>query len=270
MRAAVIGHVEWVEFVRVESLPAPGEIAHATETWAEAAGGGAVAAVQLVNLGCETTLFTALGGDELGRRSEAQLEQKGVRVCASVVPEPQRRAFTHIDEAGERTITVIGDRLVPSRADRLPWERLADAAGIYFTGGDVGALEVAREARVLVATPRTMATLKEARVELDALVGSATDPGERYEPGELDPPPRLRVATMGAKGGMAEPGGSFAAAPLPGPIEDAYGAGDSFAAGLTYGLASGWSTSDAIALAARCGAAAVTGPGAFEGQLAIA
>ncbi len=41
MRLAVIGHVEWVEFARVDTLPGPGEIAHASETWAEAAGGGA-------------------------------------------------------------------------------------------------------------------------------------------------------------------------------------------------------------------------------------
>jgi ribokinase len=74
---------------------------------------------------------------------------------------------------------------------------------------------------------------------------------------------------MGADGGIAEPGGAFAAAPLPGPPGDAYGAGDSFAAGLTYGLAAGLSTGEAIALAARCGAAAVTGDGAYEGQLAL-
>ena len=43
MRVAVVGHVEWVEFARVEAVPKPGEIAHAFETWEEPAGGGAVA-----------------------------------------------------------------------------------------------------------------------------------------------------------------------------------------------------------------------------------
>ena len=42
MRLAVVGHVEWVEFARVETVPRPGEIAHAHETWEEPAGGGAV------------------------------------------------------------------------------------------------------------------------------------------------------------------------------------------------------------------------------------
>ena len=42
MSVAVVGHVEWVEFVRVDHVPAPGEIVHSLETWEEAAGGGAV------------------------------------------------------------------------------------------------------------------------------------------------------------------------------------------------------------------------------------
>jgi len=33
MKVAVVGHVEWVEFARVASVPLPGEISHALETW---------------------------------------------------------------------------------------------------------------------------------------------------------------------------------------------------------------------------------------------
>jgi ribokinase len=57
------------------------------------------------------------------------------------------------------------------------------------------------------------------------------------------------------------------AAPLPGPVVDAYGAGDSFAAGLTYGLAEGRSMAEALELGARCGAASVTGRGPYDEQL---
>ena len=83
MRAAVVGHVEWIDFIRVEELPRAGEIVHASEAWSEAAGGGAVAAVQLLNLGCDTTFFTALGEDELGRRARDELERKGLRLHVS-------------------------------------------------------------------------------------------------------------------------------------------------------------------------------------------
>ena len=65
MRVAVVGHVEWVEFARVDHVPVPGEIVHALETWEEPAGGGAVAAVQLSRLAGECLFLTALGDDEL-------------------------------------------------------------------------------------------------------------------------------------------------------------------------------------------------------------
>jgi ribokinase len=271
VRVAVVGHVEWVEFAAVDHVPAPGEIVHATETWEEAAGGGAVAAVQLARLAGSATLFTVFGDDELGRRARKQLVELGVTVRSVAASEPQRRAFTFVDETGERTITVLGDKLRPSGGDtRLPWEELARADAVYFVSGDAGALEAARRARVLVATSRELDTLREARVSLDAVVGSSRDSGERYEPSDLDPPPELIVATSGHLGGWTRPGGPFLAAPLEGPVRDAYGCGDCFAAGLTYALAEGQERDEAIALAARCGAAVLTGRGAYETQLTLA
>src|SRR5581483_641049 len=145
MQLAVVGHVEWVEFARVESVPGPGEIVHALETWEEPAGGGAVAAVQLANLAGSCLLFTALADDELGRRSREQLEARGVRVHAGHAEGRQRRALTHVDEVGERTMTVLGDKLLPSGEDgSLPWEQLARCDAVYFVSGDVAALRAAR------------------------------------------------------------------------------------------------------------------------------
>ena len=268
MRVAVVGHVEWVEFVRVEHVPRPGEIAHALETWDEAAGGGAVAAVQLARLAGGCTLFTALGSDELGRRARAQLIEQGVKVQAMVDPSPQRRAVCFVDEGGERTITVLGDKLVPNGGDsRLPWHELAGADAVYFVSGDPEAVHAARRARVVVATSRELPTLRSAAVELDVVVGSGDDEGEVYRPGDLDPPPRVVVTTAGPLGGWVQPGGPFRAGAIPGPVVDTYGAGDSFAAGLTFALGRGDSMEDATALAARCGAAVLTGRGPYPGQL---
>src|SRR4029450_5107453 len=101
-------------------------------------------------------------------------------------------------------------------------------------------------------------------VELDALVASRADRGERYETGQLDPPPRALGRTAGASGGAWETetaSGSWDAVPLDGPVSDAYGCGDSFAAGLTYGVAAGWPIERAVELAARCGAACLPGRG---------
>jgi ribokinase len=267
MRAAVIGHVEWVDFVRVDTLPGPGDIVQASESWAEAGGAGAVAAVQLANLGAETSFFTTIGNDELGRRSREELEGRGVRVHAAAVG-PMRRAITHIDQTGERTITVLGEKFRPGGDDEtFPWDELKECDAVYFVSGDVKALRRAREARVLVAAARDLGTIRFGGVQLDALVGSALDAGERYEPDSLDPAPTLVVATSSHLGGWAQPGGPFEAAPKPGPVHDSYGAGDCFAAGLTFALARGDDYKDALALAARCGATVVTGKGPYGRQL---
>jgi ribokinase len=270
MRVAVVGHVEWVEFARVEDVPHAGEIAHAQETWEEAAGGGAVAAVQLAKLAGSAVLFTSFGDDELGRRARAQLSAQGVTVRAMVDPSPQRRAFCFVDGTGERTITVLGEKLRPAGGDsRLPWHELDGMDAVYFVSGDVEALRLARAARVLIATAREMETLARAGVRLDALVTSASDIGERYQSGDLNPAPNLVVTTSGALGGWAQPGGPFRAAPLPGPVVDTYGCGDCFASGLVFALARGDDREEALAFAAKCGAAVLTGRGPYEGQIVL-
>jgi ribokinase len=271
VRVAVVGHVEWAEFARVPHVPEPGEIVHASERWEEPAGGGAVAAVQLARLAGAARFFTALGDDALGHRAAGALEALGVQVEAAFRPEAQRRVFVHLDAHGERTITVIGDRMGPRGDDPLPWAALADCDAVYFTAGDREALRAARAARVLTATPRAMEVLASAGVRLDALVGSARDRGEVYRAGDLAPAPALVVQTEGADGGRwfrsTGEAGRYPAASLPGPAVDAYGAGDSFAAGLTFALGSGMALAEALGLAARCGASCLAGKGPFAGQL---
>jgi ribokinase len=263
MKVAVVGHVEWIEFARVESVPAAGEIVHAIECWEEAGGGGAVAAAELARLSGESILYTALGNDAVAAKAREQLEARGVRVRARIVDEPHRRAFTFVDAQGERTITVLGRKLLPRARDDLGWHDLADTDAVYFVSGDSDALRAARRARVLVATARELATLREGGVELDALVGSGNDEGERYRPGDLDPVPKLVVATAGSLGGWAQPGGPYRAAPIPGPLEDTYGCGDCFAAGLAFALADGLELEEALAFGAQSGAAALARRGAL-------
>ena len=267
-----MGHVEWVEFALVRTVPAAGEIVHALENWEQAAGGGAVAAVQLARLAGECLFYTALGDDDLGHAAKRQLEQLGVRVEVAWREEPQRRAFVFLDASGERTITTIGERLGPREDDSaLPWTELQDVDAVYLTAGDSGAVRLARAAARVVSTPRAMNALADAHVPIDVLVSSGKDAGERYRPGDLDPPPSIVARTAGAAGGsLAWADGRssrWQPAPLLGPPVDSYGSGDSFAAGLTYGLAEGRSPEQAVALGARCGAACMSGRGPYEGQL---
>jgi ribokinase len=254
--------VEWIRFARVDRVPAAGEIAHAFDEWEQAGGGGAVAALQLALLSGETTLFTALGDDEIGTRSKEELERRGLRVHAARERSSSRWALTQVDDAGERTITTVGPKLRPrGHDDRLPWHELREMDAVLFVAGDVDALVLARRARVLTAVTRELDVLRRGSVQLDALIGSGEDEAERYRPGDLDPAPQLVVTTSGALGGWMQPGGPYSAAPVPGPVEDTYGAGDCFAAGLTYALTAGLEAHDAVAFASRCGAAALTGRG---------
>src|ERR687888_413091 len=182
----------------------------------------------------------------------------------------QRRAFVHLDASAERTITVIGERMGPHGSDELPWDELAQADGVYFTAGDADAVRKARAAQRLVATTRANEVLVPAHVQLDVLVRSARDPGEQYV--QLDPAPRFVAETNGALGGtlVASDGATthWPAAPLPGPAVDAYGAGDSFAAGLTFGLAKDLQADEAVRIGARCGATVMTGRGPYSARLA--
>jgi ribokinase len=271
MRIAVVGHAEWCHFARVDHVPRAGEIVEAREGWEQPAGGGAVAAVQIARLAGECLFLTALGDDELGHRVKRELETIGVRVEAAWRPVPQRRAFVQLDSDGERTITTIGERLGPHGTDPLPWPELADADAVYLTAGDAGAARAARAAKHLVASVRARQALAGSGVQLDVLVSSASDSGERYRAGEIEPVPLSVVRTEGADGGVLETADGqtshWPGPPLPGPKADTYGAGDSFAGGLTYALGIGQPIGEAIAVAARCGAACVTGRGPYEAQL---
>src|ERR687894_98322 len=185
MRVAAVGHVEWVEFAEVAHVPRQGDIVGARRVWSEPAGGAGVAAVQLARLaGGSGLFFTSLGDDELGHRAKRGFEELGLTVhVAWRDDQPTRRAFTYVDDDAERTITVIGPRLEPYGDDDLPWDELDGVDACYFTAGDPAAVRAARAARVLVGTARILPVLHDAHVELDALVGSAADPSERYVEG---------------------------------------------------------------------------------------
>jgi ribokinase len=271
-RVAVVGHVEWVQFARVAHVPGAGEVAHAREVFEEPAGGGAVAAVQLARLAGSCVLITALGEDECGRRSLARLRDLGVEVQARWRDQPTRRAVTLVDDRGERTITTFGDRLEPrGDEDDLAWRQMAGVDAVYFTAGDEAALRAARAAcRVLVASPRAGRALGHG-VPIDALVLSAHDEIERRELQRCIGEAAVVVQTEGERGGSyrtrSGEQGRFEVCAPPGDRVDAYGCGDSFAAGFTYGLGAGLPLAQALTLGARCGASCLTGRGPYERML---
>lgn len=263
-RVAVIGHVEWVEFVSLKAMPQRGTVSHAERIFARAAGGGGVAAAVMADNGAEVEFFCALGEDERGKAAVSQLLRRGVGLEVAWRTQPTRRAVTLLEIGGERTIVTYGERLEPRGADELNWSWLSTVDGVYFTAGDTPALRRAREGRVLVASPRGREALEADDVAVDALVFSATDEDECRWANRFADRARLLVATNGAHGGRwwGEEEGSWGAVPPPDEPRDSYGAGDSFAAGFTVGLAKGGSVAEAAELGAQCGARCLTWVGA--------
>ena len=170
---------------------------------------------------------------------------------------PQRRGFVHLDDDGERTITILGDRLVPHRRRsaavgraRRDRRRLRDRR---------------RRGRDRRRPPRALARGHAAR--------GGDAPRGRRPRGRAHPLGQGRARTAGgraptrcrgsssrrwaatAAAGAASWARGTLAEPLPGPRVDAYGGGDSFAAAFTTGLAVGLPIDEALRLGARCGAA---------------
>jgi ribokinase len=275
VRLAVVGHVEWVDFVVAERLPRPGEILHAASVHEGPAGGGGMAASALRSLTGGCTFYCAVGDDPRGAASVRELAAAGIDVAAAVrAGREQRRVVTYLTTGdGERTITVLGPRLVPHGDDALDWAALGGFDGVFLTAGDAAAVRAARAARVLVATPRARDVLVEAAVPLDAVVGSAGDPGEAIDEALVAATrPRYVVRTEGARGGAWEGAdgsrGRWDAVPLPGAPVDAYGCGDAFAAALTAALAAGRPIAEACAVGARVGAALLCERAPAVGDLA--
>ena len=261
-RIAVIGHVEWVLQARSREPVRSGEIVQLHDAFEEPGGGGGVAARALPALGAETTFFTALGNDRAAEESERILRSEGCEVRAGRRARPQNRVTTISDPAGERTIFIHGPNDSPRLEDPLGWDELAAFDAVFYTGDDPGTVAAARAAPVLVVTARRLASVIASRVQVDVLAGSANDRGERYELADLPVRPRLCVWTDGARGGryLAEDGseGRWEAVAPPGPIVDAYGAGDVFMAALALELGRGAGRDDALAAAARAAAAQLT------------
>jgi len=250
LKFAVIGHIEWINFLKVDLLPEPGIITHANTSLELPAGGGALIAKTLYELSNnEIHFFTSLGKDYYGEKSFDFFKKIGINLHVAWRSEPTRKGFSLIDKKGERSITIIGKRLAPSFNDDLDWEILRDMDGIFITAGDNNLFKKAREANVLCTTPRVgIDLINQSKVILDAIIGSNLDPDESFLLSDLNEKHRYVIKTEGEKGGICIPGGGFNAINNKSQKIDSYGCGDSFAAGILYGLTESWPIEKALKL----------------------
>jgi ribokinase len=179
------------------------------------------------------------------------------------------RVVVVVDADGRRTIVVTGGPLQPSAADPLPWPILAGCEAVYFTGADAESLRLARASRRLVVTARRSAALRAAAVAPDVILGSLSDPRENAPLDAYDPTPGALMLTDGPRAVRIFHRGGAALVdlpPAPARVVGDYGAGDSFAAALTFFLAHGLSVEEACRRAGPHGAAVLRGIDPLETQ----
>ena len=101
LKLAVIGHVEWVTFLKVDHLPLVGQISHAKYSFEEAAGGAVVAAVQMARLtNGPVDLITSLGKDNYGKKCYERLTKLGLNLKVAWREKPTRKGIRmNIEEA---------------------------------------------------------------------------------------------------------------------------------------------------------------------------
>lgn len=271
LRLAVIGHVEHVTLGRADGVPAPGDIIHLRAPRVLPAGGGGLAFLQLSHGDAEAHLFTAFGDDDAGRAVESLLRRERPRahIHAAHREAAHPRVVVYIDGEGRRTIIVTDDPLQPAATDPLPWSILASCDGVYFTGADPETLRIARAARRLVVTARRAPVLRAAGIAPDVIIGSLHDPRENAPFESYAPAPGALVLTDGPRPvRVIRAGGTAWVSPPPAParIEGDYGAGDSFAAALTFFLAKGFPVEESCARAGPFGAAVLASIDPRESQ----
>jgi len=251
LNLAVIGHVEWINFLKVDQLPIPGVISHSKKSHEYPAGGGSIIAKTLSELSSnQIHFFTALGNDDYGKKCFKILSSMGIKLHVAWRNKPTRKGFSLIDSQGERAITVIGERLAPKHKDNLEWDILKKMDGIFITASDSEIFKLSRSASILCTTPRVgLDTINKSNVILDGLIGSNLDPGEAFSLSELSLKPKYTIKTEGEKGGIIFPGGRYKAFKNKKLKVDSYGCGDSFAAGILYGMASKWNIDKSLYLA---------------------
>ena len=251
LKFAVIGHIEWINFIEVDQLPKPGLISHSKKSIEYPAGGGSVIAKRLRELtNSDVHFFTALGNDFYGKQCLNILENMGIKLHVAWCDKPTRKGFSLIDSEGERSITIIGNRLAPTHKDNLDWSILNEMDGVFITAADMQIFKKSRIAKTLCSTPRAgLNIINESKIFLDGLIGSNLDPGEAFSLTELSLKPKFVIKTEGENGGILFPGGRYKAFENIKDKVDSYGCGDSFAAGILYGLASKWSIEESLNLA---------------------
>jgi len=287
----VVGSINQDFVLKVERRPKPGETVTDAELSTHHGGKGANQAAASARLGASVAMLGRVGDDEFGGSQLRNLREKGVDtgLIEHLTGWKTGSAFITVTPDGENTITVapganrgLTDEDIEAAADAIGEAKVLVAQMEVSPETVLRAVEAAARmgTRALVNLAPPFEVGRDFLEKLDPLVVNEHEAafllGERVEGVDgalsaatklLDMGPRSVVVTLGASGAVFADGESSGHLPSPGAeVVDTTGAGDAFVGALAVKLARGASLEEAVAYAARAGAAAVTKDGA-QGSL---
>lgn len=288
----VVGSINYDLFVFQDRLPAEGETLLAGDSHESFGGKGANQAVQAARLGAAVAMIGAVGDDDRGRASVANLRANGVetlvetvdaptglglvnvlpggRVHATVAPGANSRlGVGDLDAhaaalAGARVVVVQNEIAPDVTAAAMSAARRGGAFVVYNAAPAVpGSLELAGGADLLVVN-------EEEALACTAALGDARGAEETAEPVDWhDVAARLArtvphvLVTLGERGAVGVLDGATVTVPAERvDAVDTTGAGDSFVGAVAAALADGIGLTPAARLASRVAARTTLGAGA--------
>jgi len=287
-RVAILGGINLDTFLRVHSLPVPGETTMSSEVLQLLGGKAANQAIAVARAGVPVTLLAAVGGDSHGERLRETLTRTGVDTLSMLRLEHAAtgRATILVDDHGENVIVVTaGANGQLSAQDMAAFEpQIAEAAVLVVQNeiqpaATIEAIALAERAGVrCIVNLAPFEDLGEAvsvadplvvnEIEASQLLGYSVDAASIREAATgLMARARSVVVTLGAYGAfVVNRSGAFThvSAPAASAVVDTTGAGDAFVGVLAGGIARGLSLEVAVARAVDAATASVAVLGAGE------
>lgn len=280
----VVGDVDVDIYLGVPRLPTFGEKVRGQHLGLRPGGVAANVAVAAQRLGLRAGVHGVVGDDEHGRWTLGALEAEGVDT-ASLIVDPEATTFlcvVHLDESGEKALTLADTGCLFPRTDQLDASALASSELVHVAPFDLDhaarALELAKGAGARTSVDlepgsigRGLRDLEPLLVNVDVCFVNHHAAGLLADDGDLDTVlrelrergPEIVVLTRGPEGAVVA--SSERVFPVPGrvvDVVDSTGAGDAFCAAFLHDLRRVGDPVAAARTAVVAGALACRGVGA--------